>query len=120
MTSSFYCQSCHAEKTHNDTFTTGYGRTSHGVKICFECCGKQDKKRLIDNGKGYLYLTEKDGKKIVGNWPGTLTIPVYSSKTGRHNIAGTRTDVWFMFGGKRWHGTQYGKWTQICHVKRVK
>lgn len=69
------------------------------------------------HGKTTLYLSNGE----VTNWPGTLRFPLWSSKRGRHNIAGTRKDVWFKDGsGNMWHGVQYGEFTQICHCKRLK
>jgi hypothetical protein len=72
---------------------------------------------MKDEGRITLYLTD-DGR--VTNWPNSLSFKGHVSK-GRHNIAGTRYDVWFTGpDGHRWHGTQYGDNTQICHCKRTK
>jgi hypothetical protein len=54
------------------------------------------------------------------NWPGSLSIQVRRIKTGHHNIAGKRYDVWFTFEGHEWHGVQYGDNTQICHCRKLK
>jgi hypothetical protein len=55
-----------------------------------------------------------------GYWPGTLKIRC-GVRTGRHNIAGKRYDVWFVGpDGKNWHGVTYGDNTQICRVRRLK
>jgi hypothetical protein len=71
---------------------------------------------MAQRGRIALYYT---GDEVI-NWPGTLRIPVDYSSAGRHNIAGTRTDVWFRFGGAEWHGVTYGEMTQIVHCKRKK
>jgi hypothetical protein len=73
---------------------------------------------MIDTGRAVLYLCES-GR--LTNWPGSLQFRAHAMKEGRHNIAGTRIDVWFIGpDGARWHGTQYGEWTQLCHCRRVK
>lgn len=88
--------------------------------------GKHDRKQMAETGKIVLFLTIseymnmrlfQDGK--LTNWPGSLEIPC-RVKRGRHNMAGTRYDVWFRLHGKEWHGVQYGDNTQICHCKRLK
>ena len=120
----FTCSVCNTEKTHTHEFTTGYGINKDGDKVCFDCCGKQDAERLEGlprGGRDMLYLVKNDaGKWTVSNWPGTLVIPVYQMTTGRHNIARTRTDVWFNFKGFRFWGVSFGGFTQIVHIKKVK
>jgi len=68
-----------------------------------------------------LYLTErKKGSWFVSNWPGTLRFACSKPKIGRHNIAGRRYDVWFDGpDGHRWHGVQYGEWTQVLHCRKL-
>lgn len=122
-TTVFTCSVCGIEKTHTHQFTTGYGWDNNRNKVCFDCFGKQDAKRLEGlpmGGRDMLYLAKKDGRWTVSNWPGTLVIPVWQITTGRHNIAGTRTDVWFNFKGFRFWGVSYGGFTQIVHVKKIK
>jgi hypothetical protein len=120
----------HKPSKHGD-FTTGYGTDSEGRTTCYECCGEKEKEDMRVHGKAVLYLTHagygagspfgaypwRDGK--VTNWPGTLVIPCRVCK-GKHNIAGTRYDVWFEFEGEKWYGVQYGEYTQICRCKRLK
>ena len=74
---------------------------------------------LTGKDKLCLYLTGKAGQEEITNWPGTLRIKSRYVKSGRHNLAGTRTDVWFAFRGKEFHGTQYGEMNQVCHVRAV-
>lgn len=59
-------------------------------------------------------------KYKVTNWPGHIFAWVRHCNKGRHNIAGTRIDVWFPFEGFMWHGVQYGENTQIVYCKRTK
>ena len=103
---------------------TGYGVNAAGEKICYACCGLQDRKALenLDFGEAIaLYLVKKDGWYTLTNWPGTLSFPVYETQKGKHNVAGSRTDVWFSLGnGHFYHGVQYGSFSQICRVKRIK
>lgn len=81
-----------------------------------------DKQTMIDKGHSKnlpLYLKHDKGGYYVSNWPGTLRFDCLIRK-GRHNIAGTRHDVWFDGpDGYVWHGTQYGEWTEICHCRRT-
>lgn len=96
--------------------TTGYGVTSEGKKHCYECCGKADQESMRKNNRITLYFSNGQ----VVNWPGSMSIqPTYIS-TGRHNFAGIRTDVWFRFEGSRWHGVQYGRYTEILHCRKLK
>lgn len=121
MKESFTCAVCGETKQEpEDSCTTGYGVNEKGEKICFACCGKLDTEEMENGRAPVLYLSKgKDGTWTVTNWPGTLRIPVSPPKKGRHNIAGSRYDVWFPFAGRHWHGVQYGEWTQVVHVKEI-
>lgn len=151
MKKTFKCNDCGEVKPLHTSGGTGYGITTRGkrqVKICYECCGKRDRKYMetsdrimlylskIDHGGGYCALDRKDehirrtsyAKYLetnshhweVSNWPGTLKFRCQEKK-GRHNIAGTRHDVWFTdHQGNEWWGVQYGEWTQICHCRKLK
>ena len=123
----FDCADCGEHKVHvNPTGNggVGYARVSEdGIekKVCYDCCGKRDLVQMEAEGRIALYLVKREGKQIVVNWPGTLSFPVRYSRTGRHNIAGTREDVWFTGpDGREWWGVSYGQWTQICRCKRLK
>jgi len=130
-TTSFTCEVCHKEisQEHED-FTTGYATNDKKEKICYACCAEADKQFMRDNNKITLYLikrylypestTNKAYNYFVTNWPGSLEIKCYYSDKGKHNIAGTRYDVWFKFEGYVWHGVQYGENTQLCHCKKTK
>jgi hypothetical protein len=105
----------HAPSPHGE-HTTGYGVDIHGARFCYECAAKRDRADMLATGRATLYLTDKG----LTNWPGSLFIIVSERKTGRHNMARVRYDVWFTFGGAEWHGVQYGDNTQICHCRRIK
>jgi hypothetical protein len=119
------CDCGHPPSKH-ESFTTGYGTDSHGKTACHACCAENDKRSMIETGKATLYLTIEaeyvgHAKAKVTNWPGSLVFPIGYVRRGRHNIAGTRYDVWFTGpDSKQWHGVQYGDNTQICHCRRVK
>lgn len=121
MEHKFKCELCRLVKTHVSDFSTGYGINNQGRKICYDCCAVVDRKSMDKTGRITLYLVKKDGKNIISNWPGTLEIPVSRLKTGRHNLARTRTDVWFLdHQNREWHGVHIGDWSQLCHCKRLK
>lgn len=113
-----------------DGIGTGYGSNAKGEKFCYDCCGELDRQELasLDYGEGMsLYLTHGNEERgedknawYAKNWPGTISIRVGTPRKGRHNLAGTRYDVWFDFRGKSYHGVNYGEDSQILHVKRVK
>lgn len=114
----FKCSQCRRIRQSTTPYTTGYGRDKRNRRICFECCGVNDRKDLLTTGKGTLYVTEDHGRYIVTNWPGTLKVNAHG-RTGRHNMAGQRLDVWFQIEGQHFHGVNIGD-NQILRVKRVK
>jgi len=123
----FVCADCGEHKVHvnpNDCGGVGYARVCEdGVekKVCYDCCGKRDIASMQTEGRIVLYLTARGGKLFVSNWPGTLKFPVRERRTGRHNIAGHRDDVWFRDSdGREWWGVSYGYNTQLCHCKRLR
>ena len=127
----FHCDRCGLDKTHDANHTTGYGVMPDGQKHCFACCGETDAELMASMVDAMrqglkvqplcLYLSRQpDGSHSVTNWPGTLTIrPTHVSK-GCHNIARWRYDVWFNANGAEWHGVQYGDNTQIVHCKPLR
>ena len=118
-----------------------YGRLHDGSILCDVCCGDADREDMVRTGRGLLYLTmpaAREALRVYGlseefrsysagdaylsNWAGTLRFGLKNGvvRTGRHNLAGIRYDVWFIGpDGKEWHGTQYGDLTQVCHCRRV-
>lgn len=97
MKHEFICSQCNEHKTHKSDMTTGYGTNKEGGKICFSCCGKNDILELINLQNKQKVWQYFDGKNIV-NWPSTMKIKPNFTKKGRHNIAGSREDVWFTIG----------------------
>lgn len=137
----FVCHDCGQAKPVLQNGGTGYALDEQGNKICYECCAERDKKHLKENDKALLYLTRKPNaprrlERSVGgrvreylrpddweviNWPGTLRFQVLSITQGEHNLAGVRFDVKFRDHlGRLWHGTQYGRMTQVVRCRRVK
>lgn len=140
----FTCDQCGEHKEHKSDFSTGYGKNDAGQKICFACCGVNDRRDLLSlpiGGKTWLYLSSEINEEQaslnplnyrsegyrefyrefhVTNWPGTLKIKVHRPSQGRHNFAGKRYDIRFTLEGSRFHGVQYGDNTQVLHIKRIK
>ena len=120
------CFQCGGDFVKNYDFDTGYGVNHDGHRICFKCCGENDRKDLDSLNFGekiIFYFTkennEKSGYGTISNWPGSLKISCYYRK-GWHNMAQVRHDVWFTFNGKKFHGVQYGYNSELCYIKRVK
>ena len=112
------CYKCNKNISKPDpgSISTGYGLDVNRNKICYPCCALGDIEYMHEYGKITLYL----GDGIITNWPESLSFPVYCSRKGKHNLAKTRTDVWFHgLDGKIWHGTQYGEFSQLCHCRRT-
>ena len=130
MTETFACVDCHAIKEAKTNHCgTGYADCPDG-KVCYDCCAARDEKFMTEHGKITMYLTLQQCElrgtyrpmrnSTIPNWPGTLRF-VGIVRTGRHNMAGKRYDVWFSDNdGKKWHGVTYGDNTQLCHCKRLK
>lgn len=126
----FLCSLCGQTKPVATSGGTGYAKTN-GKLICYTCCADINRTQMIATGKATLYLTCEPqsnerldkGRRTLGkvsNWPGTLSFPCHT-RTGKHNIAKVRYDVWFIGpDGKKWHGVTYGDYTQVCHCKRMK
>jgi len=118
MKTTFICDQCKKEIVHESEFSTGYGIDKNNNKVCFACCGENDKNSLLDlkpKEKFYLYF---DGK-IITNWPGTLKILPTRITKGNHNMCGTRLDVYFKLGDKWFHGLNLGD-NQVLRVNTIK
>lgn len=121
----FKCGDCKETKPVQASGGTGYGYAADAgpdsPPICYTCCGIRDRKDMIETGRATLYLVNpKAARPKVTNWPNSLSFDVYAHRSGRHNIAQTRTDFWFIGpDGKKWHGTQYGRDSQIARCKRL-
>lgn len=116
---SVMCDCGHMESDHS-SFTRGYGENNEGKRLCWDCCAKAEREYMRTNGKNTLYLVKRNGQYFVTDWTGKVEFRVTSYSTSRHNIGGTRTDVWFKFENQTWHGYQIGDFNQICHCKRNK
>lgn len=98
-------------------YTGGYGQDENGKTLCYACCADQDRQYMIEHGKITLFLSNHQ----VRNWPGSLVFPTRNIRKGKHNIAHTRYDVWFVGPDNHvWRGVQYGNNTMILHCKRTK
>ena len=118
---SFVCDICGQYKQNDSDITTGYGTNNKDQIVCYECCAKQDRTDMRENGRITLYLTIKfNGKSKISNWPGSLVFNQPHIRIGRHNWGLTRYDVWFVFNGFWWWGVRYGDNTQLCHCKQTK
>ena len=120
-TSRFTCARCGPTTVRHHDISTGYAVDGRGRKICFPCCADVDRAFMDRHGRIALYLTmqERDRGEVT-NWPGTLRFVAYFVREGRHNLAGIRRDAWFTdHRGHRWHGVQYGRWSQILHARRL-
>jgi hypothetical protein len=125
MKKEFYCTVCKQTKPTQTSGGTGYATKRNGHKVCYQCCADTDKKYMAEHGEISLYLAETQHETWnhyeVTNWPGTLRFAVDHIRTGRHNIAGEQTSVWFTGpDGAKWYGRQVGSFSQICRCKRLK
>ena len=119
MLHEFKCSQCGQDKKHESPVSTGYGTDKTGNKVCFECCGINDAKELNELPIGAKIVHYWDGKNIV-NWPSSLVIAPYYTHKGKHNMAGTREDIYFKFNGANFHAVQYGNFSQIAHIRKTK
>lgn len=139
MLRTFKCSQCHEVKpVPQGTGGTGYARNAQNRKVCYACCADNDREYMRTHDRIDLYLVQRDpipdraqrtyrnvnsaGKVrewFVTNWPSSLELPVFTLKTGAHNIARTRIDVWFKFEGREWHGVNIGD-NDILRCRKLK
>ena len=114
------CSIC-GKEMFSDGLGTGYGTNEKGEKLCYSCCGEQDKKYLIENGKLSGYLSRDENGFYFGNWPGSFKIRVYGVRYSWHNFAGKngRRDFWLSYAGENYHGVNIGD-NECATIKRVK
>lgn len=108
-----------------------YGTDKSGKKHCYPCCATLTRNAMDATGKATLYLIDKratprtrtqPGQYLIASdfrvtdWTGELVFIPSRVKTGWHNMAGIRYDVWF----GDWHGVCYGEFTQVLRCKRLK
>lgn len=113
----------HFPSPHSE-HTTGTARTSDGKEICWECAAKTELDDMINTGTVFMYLEVNNNRpKAVANWTGHNRLAISSWKRGGHNIAGSRTDFWFVGPDDFWwHGVQYGQLSggYYCRCYRTK
>jgi len=110
---------CGHEPSPHNVHTTGYGEDADGKRYCYACCGEREREDMKASGRAFLYLAGPETAPYVTDWPGTFKLPVLAMKRGRHNVAGVRTDVWFIFNGQRWHGTRMGDNGTYVRCRRI-
>ena len=116
---------CGHAPTADSGIGTGYGIDADGNRSCYACCADHERENMIATGRASLYLSTSAYENThrtyrVTDWAGELEFPVTRYKHGRHNIAGTRIDVYFVGPDRHWwHGVSYGGNTQIVHCKRT-
>lgn len=122
----------HCECGHDaiaDGLGTGYGINADGSKTCYACVALVDARALRETGRLTGYLSLNGSKNINAvhsglsgkftNWPGTLSIPVYSVRKSRNNFGASRFDFWFDWEGSRYWGVNIGD-NDIARVRRIK
>jgi hypothetical protein len=104
----------------SDGITAGYGIDKNNKKVCFECCSKEDKEKLLKSKIGDKFTFYYSGGHI-SNWPGTFKIPIHQIRNNKHNWWGVkRVDVWFTFEGMNFWGLHVGSSHQLMTVTRIK
>lgn len=113
------CDCGHPSSKHSD-FTTGYGVDRDTNKTyCYQCCAKQDIENMIATGEVSLYIDRE--KKLITNWPGSLTFTAIVWK-GHHNWGCKQWYARFIGpDGKVWTGRNVSDgYNDIIHCKRTK
>lgn len=117
--------------------TETWAHDSLGNTFCKKCSADRNRKNLIQVGSGGLYLTSPINPEPVSeksnwlvprdfkltDWTGLdADYQIRAVKKGRHNIAGSRLDVWFTLPEEEfiWYGVMYGQFTQVTHCRRTK
>ncbi len=79
MPTTFYCSQCKEIKPRHFDGGTGHATKRNNHKICYSCMAILDRQYMIDHGHGKglpLYITHKNGKLFISNWPETLKFKV--------------------------------------------
>ena len=105
---------CGHQPSSHEEYSTSYGINNNGKKLCYECCTKADKNRLLtdDHFIGYI-----DGQKLT-NWPGHILGRVlYWGKN--HNWSRERRYIRIIdCHGQEWYGTAaLNMWANLRKVK---
>ncbi len=118
----FTCTVCNEDKeTPKGYGEAGYGVDKDGNKVCYACCGEQDKKYMEENNKTIQYLRWEDRKPTeIGDWPGTMGFKIRYAFRGNHNWGITRWDVYFKdHVGAWWWGVNLGD-NDVVRCKKLK
>lgn len=113
------CYQCNKEIIREEgSCGTGYGYDKDNNKICYACCGENDKQYLLEHGKLSGYFSNMH----FTNWPGSFKIKAYYTRTSWHNFAGKngRTDFWLNFEGNHYWGVQIGSNNQCATIRKIK
>jgi hypothetical protein len=130
------CSKCHKKIGSITGIGTAYAQTLAGNNICYACCAVLDKEDMRRYGEfnGYYVHERKPEVKLrfgerryyhganagsVTNWPGSFIIPCYRAVRSVNNFGAERTDFWFIFEGREWHGVNIGD-NQIARCKQKK
>jgi hypothetical protein len=95
--------------------------TSEEIQTHNNLLARAELDAMEKHGKGVLYLSQDaNGAYSVASWSG-LGKTFASVRKSWHNMAGRdgRRDVYFVMGGKRWHGVNIGD-NQICRCHVLK
>lgn len=103
------CDKCNQNK-FTQIISVGNNKTENW---CSECIAEDVRKRMRKNKSELLYIfCVNDGvtPTHVIDFACCLRIPITYFKVSDHNFAGKngRTDVWFNFEGRVWHGVHVG------------
>lgn len=120
----FICACCGKIKRLHSQGGTGYAIDGQTQFKCYQCCGADDAE-ILRAGKEPvgLYLVKRgDGRYIIANWPGTLSVSVDSMTESRSVVYGQnvakRLHVKFTFEGIKWYGDAFGD-AQLCRCYPV-
>ena len=97
---------------------TGYGYDPDGRTLCYPCCAESTRARMIETGRGDLYLSD-DGRSVT-DWPGFLRFPVLSVKPTTVGFLKHATIAYFVGpDGARWsaRGGGRGMWARARRLK---
>ena len=123
MDEKIYCSQC-GKECASDGVGTGYGETSEGTKVCYECCGKNDLeqlKALKVGEKMVLYIRkDKDYGYSVTNWPGTMSVKCDYANVSYSGGGSMRMDVGFRLDGRSYYGVHYASAGELVTVKARK
>jgi hypothetical protein len=120
----FRCADCGQVKPVHTDGGTGYATAPNDKPnglICYECCAIRDRAEMKQRGIATLYYTREIGKgEQIGNWPGTLTFRVLTSRRFNHPFASEAYLGEFLGpDGELWRFRNIGD-NQIAHCRRAK